>query len=280
MFKRSFKPEHINATPDDFLGNNGIGRYILLPGSDGRAKEISQHFDNVTVKHHGRAHHLYLGTLYCDGKTIDVATVSSGMGCPSMEIILHELFHLGAKRFLRIGTAGSLQTNRVKIGDIVNAQAAVRDEDTTLHYVPLEFPAIASLELTSSIMLAAEKIGLSERLHTGIVQCKSSLYAREFGAGPRVEENNDYINLMTRAGVLATEMETSALFIQSQIYNHQLLQKGESPHNRVLAGAALAIIATPDNHFDHSEKVEVVIQQTIQLAVETVKTLATQELID
>jgi len=41
MFKRHFKPEHINATPEDLAGNNRIGRYILLPGSDGRAQEIA-----------------------------------------------------------------------------------------------------------------------------------------------------------------------------------------------------------------------------------------------
>jgi uridine phosphorylase len=280
MFKRHFKAEHINAIEDDLIGNGDIGRYVLLPGSDGRAKNIAEHFDNLVVKQHQRAHNLYLGTLSCDGKMIDVATISSGMGCPSIEIILHELFQLGAKRFLRIGTGGSLQAERIKIGDIVNAQAAVRDEDTTTHYAPLEFPAIASLEFTSSIMLAAEKIGLANKLHTGIVHCKSSLYAREFSAGPRADENNAYINLLSRTGVLATEMESSALFIQSQIYNHQLLQKGNSPHHRVLAGAILAIVATPENHFDRSNKPEQAIQQGIQLALETVRTLASQEFIE
>src|SRR5476651_2489588 len=135
MFKRPFKPEHINATAEDFAGNHGIGRYILLPGSDGRAKEIAQHFDNLVTKSHHRAHNVYLGTLSCDGKIIDVATVSTGMGCPSMEIILHELFHLGAKRFLRVGTAGSLQP-WIKIGSIVNALASVRDENTSTRYLP------------------------------------------------------------------------------------------------------------------------------------------------
>ena len=41
---------HINATEADFKGNQGIGRYILLPGSDGRAKEIATHFDDLEIK--------------------------------------------------------------------------------------------------------------------------------------------------------------------------------------------------------------------------------------
>ncbi len=276
MFKRHFKAEHLNATQDDLAGNEEIGRYIFLPGSEGRAKEIAEHFENVTVKNHPRGHNLYLGTIPCDGHNIDVAVVSTGMGCPSTEIILHELFHLGAKRFLRVGTAGSLQPHLVKLGDVVNAQASVRDECTATHYVPVEFPAIASLEFTSSILLAAEKIGLSEQLHTGIVHCKSSLYARELAAGPRASENKAYIDLLAHAGVLATEMETSTLFVQSHIYNHKLRSNSASPQDCVLAGAILGIVSVMHG-FNHSEKATEVIETTIQLGLETMKTLATQE---
>jgi uridine phosphorylase len=261
MTKKIFTPEHMNANADDMKGNDGIGRYCFLPGSDGRAKEIADHFDNVVLKPHPRGHNLYLGTLSSDGKKIDVAVISSGMGCPSMEIILHELFYLGAKRFLRIGTAGSL-----------------RDENTTTNYVPLEVPAIASLEFNSSILLAAEKVELANKLHTGIVHCKSSLYAREFGAGPQSKENEAYLNLLTLAGVLASEMETSTLFIQSQLYNHQLEQQGQGPQHRVLAGAILGIIATPNQKFEKSQRAHTAISNSIILALETIKTLAVQEL--
>ena len=276
--KHPFTPHHLNATPDDLSGNHGIGRYLLLPGSDGRAREIADQFENITVKSHPRAHNLYLGTISCGRKKIDVAAVASGMGCPSMEIILHELFHLGAKRFLRIGTAGSLQST-VKIGHLVNVQASVRDENTTTCYAPLEVPAIASLEYASAILLAAEKLGLSDQLHTGMAHCKSSLYAREFGAGPRSKENDDYIDLLADYGVLATEMETAALFIQSQYYNHLLSTDNKAPH-RVLSGAILAIIATPEKFELSPDVVAATTQDSIQLALEAVKTLAIQELAD
>lgn len=277
MNKEPITPHHINATSDDLAGNNGIGRYILLPGSDGRAKAIAEHFNEVSVKHHPRGHHLYLGTLTNDKKSIDVAVISSGMGCPSMEIILHELFHLGAKRFLRVGTAGSLQPNFVKVGNIVNVQASVRDEHTTTDYMPLAVPAIASIEFPLAILQAAKKCGVSEEIHTGIVHCKSSLYAREFGAGPKSQINKDYVNLLTQCGVLASEMETAALFIQTQLYNYQLTQEGNGPNYRVLSGAILGIISASSNHFSFSVEESKIDNKLIEVALETIKILSSSE---
>ena len=278
MSANIFVPHHIHATHEDFVGNHGIGRYVFMPGSDGRAKEIASYFDHMETKPHPRGHNVYTGVLESNGHKIDVAAVSSGMGCPSTEIIVHELYNLGVKRFLRIGTAGTLQPGLIRVGDIVNVQASVRDEDTSRHYAPVEVPAVASLEYVSSAILAAERLELSHYLHTGIVHCKSSLYARELSAGPRASENNAYLNLLTESGVLASEMETATLFIQSQLYNYHLMQQGEGHAYHVRAGAILGIIGTT-NHFEDSTKANLAVKNSIQLALETVKTLAAQELL-
>ena len=271
--KQSFKPRHLTATPDDLAGNNGIGRYIFLPGSTERAHHIAQSFNALTVKEHSRGHHLYLGTIQHQNATIDVAAVSTGIGCPSMEIILHELFHLGGKRFLRVGTAGSLQHNDVKRGDLINVQASVRDEDTTINYAPLSVPAIASFEMTQAILQSAQAINLENKLHTGVVHCKSAYYAREFGAGPLAETHQAYLKLLTQYGVLATEMETAALFIQTALYNHQCMQAGSGPAFRVLSGAILGVISEiPDQFESDSEQVDTISHLTT-LALETVKFL-------
>ncbi|MBA3662547.1 MAG: nucleoside phosphorylase [Gammaproteobacteria bacterium] len=276
---KPFIPHHINATTDHLAGNGGLGRYIFLPGSDGRAKEIAQHFHDVTIQAHPRGHHLYLGSLTMGTKKIDVATIASGMGCPSMEIILHELYHLGAKRFLRVGTAGSLQPDLVKMGDIINVSAAVRDEGTTIDYVPLAYPAISAFEFNAPVLHSAKKLGFLHQVHTGIVHCKSSFYAREFGAGPKSQENKGYIDMLSQCGVLASEMETAALFIQSQMYNHQLRSQGQGAKYRVLAGAILSILAVPPHDFAPPAIARSTIESLIQLAMETVKTLAQTEVI-
>jgi len=270
-----FVPHHIAATQDDLAGNGEIGRYVFMPGSDGRAKEIASHFQKTTTKEHPRGHNVYLGTLTANKQKIDVAAVSSGMGCPSTEIIVHELFHLGVKRFLRVGTAGILKPGLIKTGDIINVQASVRDENTTRQYAPVEVPAVASLEFVSSCLIAAERLKLSKHVRTGTVHCKSSLYARELAAGPRAQENQAYLKLLAECGVLATEMETATLFIQSQLYNYQLMQRGEGNAFHVRAGAVLAIIG----HFEENATADLAVENSIQIALETVKTLAVQEIL-
>lgn len=277
MNKNQFHPHHVNATEEDLMGNNGVGRYILLPGSDGRAKDIASHFKNLMIKTHPRGHQLYLGTLEGDDIPIEVATIATGMGCPSMEIILHELFHLGGKRFLRVGTAGSLQPELIRIGDIVHAHGSVRDEHTTLDYVPLAMPAISSVEFTSPILNSAKNLGLSSQVHTGLVHCKSSFYAREFGSGPKGNENIEYINLLTECGVLATEMETAALFIQSQLYNHKLKKQGKGSQYCVLAGALLGILAIPPNQFASLAEETETVKNLIDLSLTSIKYLAMSE---
>lgn len=273
MSNASFVAQHINATSSDLKGNNGIGRYIFLPGSDGRAKQIANRFDNMTVKEHPRGHHFYMGTLTHEGHKIDVASIASGMGTPSMEIILHELFYLGGKRFLRVGTAGTLQPAYVKVGDIVNVQASVRDEQTTLDYAPPGVPAIASLQYIQSVLAAAQSLQIENRIHTGVVHCKSSLYARELGLGPRAMENKMYQDQLIQCGIIATEMETAALFIQSQIYDYQLRLYGNELCHRVLSGAILGVIADPLKHFDVINNNADTINCMIELALQTVKEL-------
>jgi purine-nucleoside phosphorylase len=127
---------------------------------------------------------------------------------------------------------------------------------------------MASLEFTSSIMLAAERMGFDGRLHTGVVQCKSSLYAKG---------NEVHLEKLQTAGVLAADMETSAIYILSQIYNHELQLQGNSPAHRVLSGAILNVVANGEG-FEDSAKVKKSLKNSIELSLETVKTLALQEL--
>ncbi len=274
----TFKPYHMNVTPDDLIGNQTIGRYLFLPGSNGRAKEIAEQFEQVSVKTHPRGHHLYTGILNDNGRHIDVAVMPTGMGCGSMEIILHELLMLGGRRFLRVGTAGSLQPELIKIGDLINTQASVRDEATTLDYAPLGVPAVASIEMIEAISQAAKNVKLQSRLFTGTVHCKSSFYAREFGEGPKHDENEHYIKLLTNCNVLATEMETATLFIQSQVFEHQLMKDGGGKSRRVIAGALLGILSDSHQRLADSQESKMTTERLITVAIETIKVLSANEM--
>lgn len=264
--------QHINADHEDLLGNDNIGRYVFLTGSDQRAHDISTHFNHVVVKKHPRQHNLYLGTLLNQTGDIEVAAISTGMGGPSADIIINELFLLGAKRMLRVGTAGSLQPERIKAGDIVIATAAVRDDKTSWDYIYKEYPAIASLECVLAAQRAVETLSFNDKTHCGIVHSKSSLFAREMSLS-LLENNKHYMNAMHLSGVLATEMECAQLFILSSLLNSQLIQAASHDYTPILSGAILAIIGD-QKPFSANKKVrEATINNAIELSLETIKQL-------
>jgi uridine phosphorylase len=274
MSKSSFTPHHMNACEEDLAGNGGIGRYLFVPGSDGRAAEIADHFLGLTVKKSPRCHNLYLGSLALGERRIDVAAMSTGMGTPSVDIIIHELFKLGCRRFVRVGTAGSLQKSRVRVGDVVAATAAVRDEATSRLYLPAEFPAIASLDMVLATRAAAQRLGLSQNVHFGVVHSKDSLFAREFGEGPMHRQNREYMEMIEKGGALASEMEASHLFILSSLFTQDL--GGEIARQRVLAGCVLGIIGD-DRPFAPPEEAKLACERAVSLALETVRQLAAIE---
>ncbi len=273
MHDEPFVPHHITATTADLVGNDGRGRIVFLPGSDGRAREIAQRFDGLEERPSPRSHNVYLGTLQHEGRTIEVAAVCSGMGTPSLDIIVQELFHLGARVFLRVGTAGSLQAPRVKVGDLVIGTGAVRDEGTSRNYVPPEYPAIASPELVQAARGAARRIGFADRTTCGLVHSKDSLFAREFGAGPMAEESRRYMTILKRAGVVASEMESSHLFVLAALFSHDLAVAQGKGLQQVLAGSILGIIGD-DGPFAPPEEARLTVADSVILAVETVKELA------
>jgi uridine phosphorylase len=197
----------------------------------------------------------YFGKFKGPGGDTDIAIVSSGMGCPSMDIVLGELISLGAKRFLRIGTAGSLQA-KVHYGHFVIAQGAVRDEGTTRHYAPIEFPALADANMVNTLQDVLRQHP-NVQSHTGIVHCKDSLHAREFGIGPQAAENKRYLEILRDCGVLASEMETASLFVRTAIA--AAARKNQETRDQDIklprAAALLAIIGDdePFSDRDHTD---------------------------
>jgi uridine phosphorylase len=257
-----FTPIHLNAAPSDFLGNAGRGRFLLLPGSSDRARRIASAFKDRRTLAHPRGHDLHLGVIERQGVELDVGVISTGMGCPSVDLIVTELIALGARVMLRVGTSGSLQPD-VHTGDVVVATCAVRDEATSDHYLPREFPAVASWPLLLATQAAVRSSGCKGGVHFGPVHTKDSLYAREFGFGPRAAEHAQYTRWLAQAGVMATEMECAHLFVLAQLGP---LAEGKQ---RVMAGGVLAVIGEHDQPFTDSPRAAEAVEDAIELAFGT-----------
>ncbi len=192
---------HIGLKPGD------AGKYVLLPGDPKRCAAIAQYFDNAELIADSREFVTYTGTL-CGEK---VSVTSTGIGGPSASIALEELANIGAEKLIRIGTCGGIDPDVIG-GDTVIATGAVRMEGTSKEYAPIEFPAVADLEITNALVKAAEEIGA--RYHTGVVQCKDSFYGQHNPLNSPVHyELTDKWDSWKMLNVKASEMESAALFV-------------------------------------------------------------------
>lgn len=184
-----------------------VGRYVILPGDPKRCAKIAKYFDDPVLVADNREYVTYTGTL--DG--VKVSVTSTGIGGPSASIAMEELYRCGADTFVRIGTCGGMQTE-IKSGDVVVATAAIRMEGTSKEYAPIEYPAVADLEVTNALVAAAKEQGYD--FHAGVVQCKDAFYGQhEPEEMPVSYELINKWEAWKRMGCLASEMESAALFI-------------------------------------------------------------------
>ncbi len=189
------------------LREGDVGKYVILPGDPKRCAKIAQYFDDAKLVADRREFVTYTG--YLDGEKVSVT--STGIGGPSASIAMEELVKVGAEVFIRVGTCGGMALD-VKGGDIVIATGAIRMEGTSKEYAPIEFPAVANLEVTNALVQAAKN--LDYPYHTGIVQCKDSFYGQHNAENMPVSyELQNKWEAWKRLGCLASEMESAALFV-------------------------------------------------------------------
>ncbi len=192
---------HIHLRPGE------VGRYVILPGDPKRSEKIAAYFEDAQLRADNREFVTYTG--YLDGEKVSVT--STGIGGPSASIAMEELVKCGADTFIRTGTCGGIDL-KVKGGDIVIATGAIRMEGTSREYAPIEFPAVADLEVANALAAAAQELGYT--YHTGVVQSKDSFYGQhEPECMPVSYELLNKWEAWKRLGCKASEMESAALFI-------------------------------------------------------------------
>ena len=184
-----------------------VGKYVILPGDPKRCEKIAAYFDSPVQVADSREYMTWTG--YLDG--VKVSVTSTGIGGPSAAIAMEELVRCGADTFVRVGTCGGMDID-VKSGDLVIATGAVRHEGTSREYAPIEFPAVADLDVTNALIAAARKSG--HAWHRGVVQCKDSFYGQhEPHLMPVSGELESKWQAWMRLGCKASEMEGAALFV-------------------------------------------------------------------
>ena len=183
---------HLRAEEGDYAP------LVLLPGDPNRARRISERFDPGTARQVNDHRGLLGFTGTFRGTPVSVQT--SGMGTPSLSIVVEELLRLGAQRLIRVGTCGGIAKG-LKTGELVIATAACPVDGATATYLHGEpYAPAADFALTRALVEAADAAGIGVR--TGLVASVDVFY----------NTDDDYAQRWRDRGVLAFEMEASALF--------------------------------------------------------------------
>ena len=234
------KQYHIALTPDQ------IGEYVLLPGDPARSDIAAKYLDDAQLMANNREHRTFTGYY----KGVKISVTSTGMGCPSAAICLEELIKCGADTFIRVGTAGRVCDAAFDptLDGVIN-NAAVRDEGTTIHYIPIEYPAIADRHVVDALSRAAKNLGYN--FAEGITQSKDSFYGQHEPENMPVEGRlKERWEAWRRGNVMTSEMEAAALFVISSIRGCRaasIMSFGDMPKTVEVARDAIKILIKEDN---------------------------------
>jgi uridine phosphorylase len=192
----------------------------LLSGDPQRARRIAQETPTLRCEKtlsETRGLNSYLVALP-GGERIISAT--SGMGAPSLSIVVNELVGLGIRQIIRIGTSGSIQDD-VRVGSVVISRAALCRQGAANDIAPLEYPAAANPFVTVALVEAAQALGVE--WHCGVTASVDTFFEgqerRESSANPRllrwlqgITEEYRHLN------ILNYEMEAGTLFKMGGVY--------------------------------------------------------------
>ncbi len=233
-------PIHIRAQTGD------VAPVVLLPGDPGRATRIADQLEGARRYNEFRGLLGYTG-MY-KGTTVSVQT--TGMGAPSAAIVVEELALLGAKTVIRIGTCGGTRAE-IKPTDLVVATAACPLDGTTRQYLGSEpYAPTATYRVVHALVEAAERLDV--RHHVGLVATEDALYA----------VTSDWADRWAARGVLAQEMETSAIFTVAAL--------------RGLDAGCLLVVSNSAGQHERlpDEELSSAIDRMIEVALEATLTLA------
>jgi len=190
--------------PSDFVGyvrdRGGLGdrpapEAVILSYQRSLFEEVCRAHE-VTAAEGYFAPHL----RYLDGEGGRIAIAGNfGVGAPAAAVMLEELIAFGAKRFVSVGTAGSLKED-LPPGSLVLCDSALRDEGTSYHYLPGGGLVYPSESLTASLSRALEAAGLAFR--KGASWTTDAIY----------RETPSEVVMHAGRGALVVEMEAAALF--------------------------------------------------------------------
>jgi purine-nucleoside phosphorylase len=187
---------------------NEIAETVLLPGDPLRAKYIAETFlEGATCYNEVRNMFGFTGTY----KGHRISVQGTGMGVPSISIYINELMQsYNVQKLIRVGTCGAIQKD-VKVRDVILAMTSSTDSQMNrLTFGGLDFAPTANFELLKNAYESGLENGLN--LKVGNVFTADMFY-----------NDNPNFEKLAQYGILAVEMETTALYTLASKFGRQAL---------------------------------------------------------
>ncbi|MCL1631885.1 purine-nucleoside phosphorylase [Sporolactobacillus sp. CPB3-1] len=186
-----------------------IADRILLPGDPLRARYIAEtYLDNSFQYNSVRGMLGFTGTY--KGKRISVQ--GTGMGIPSISIYVNELIRsYDVKKLIRVGTCGGVRAD-VHVRDVILAMSSATDSAVNHSLFPnIDYAPTADFALLHEAYRIGSKLKVP--LHAGSILSADVFY----------RDSMDIVKKLGEYGILAVEMETSALYTLAAKYGVQAL---------------------------------------------------------
>ncbi|CAN5508848.1 MAG: nucleoside phosphorylase [Acidimicrobiia bacterium] len=243
---------HIGFGADDLPSGTSTA---LLSGDPARSELIAtEHLGDPMVLARNRGLDAFVARLP-GGSPVVCAT--SGMGAPSLSIVVNELVQTGIRTVIRVGTAGSIQ-DHVRVGSVVVALGALTNQGAADDIAPPQFPAAADPFLTVALAAAATELGIDH--HVGVMASTDTFFE---GQERSTSSANTHLLRRLRGsideyqelGILNFEMEAGTLFKMGLVY-------------RFHAGCVCGIIAErSEDERPRIEEKDAAVDRAIRVAV-------------
>jgi len=180
----------------------GVAPVVVLSWSRRVVESLAEVAGAQSAQHwlYGEQYPLYRGEVA--GNPVSFAQMP--VGAPGTVMIMEEMIACGARVFLGLGLAGSLQPE-APIGTLLIPTHCIREEGTSAHYLDLEVTVGPSERLVRLLLKACKEEGLKVL------------------AGPHWTTDAPYRELVSKIkafreqGVLGVDMETSAMYAVGQV---------------------------------------------------------------
>lgn len=200
------------ATPDSWYEAYGgkerlrevrdIEKYILTFG-------YLAHFLEAMKSHESQKAQCYPDLYTFSFSSQRLGCVVVPVGAPAACTRLEDLIYMGGKSFILAGGVGVLH-DYIKRGELIIPTGAIRDEGTSIHYIPPDKPVSPSLHLVKRLR---EACGEEDAIYNeGLVWTTDAPY----------RETPTRIRKFREMGAVCVDMEASACFAVAEYRNVSL----------------------------------------------------------